>query len=76
MPTPGTEKADRKKNTISFHRPLAVYFNALVKNNFLIGRLEELVSNKKSEAGPRQKAEDKARKEIPLFMIIEAVKRV
>jgi len=72
--TPGTDNKNKKKSTISFHRPLQIYFKALVKNNFLVGRLEELVSNKKSESGPRQKAEDKARKEIPLFMMIEAVK--
>jgi len=73
--TPGTGNESKKKNTISFHRPLQLYFNALVENSFLLGRLEELVSNKKSETGPRQKAEDKARKEIPLFMIIEAIKQ-
>jgi len=60
--------------TISFHRPLQVYFKALVKNGLLVGRLEEWNSNKNSEVGPRQKAEDKARKEIPLFLLIEAVK--
>ena len=70
--TPGSEKS--KNMTISFHRPLQIYFKALTKNGFLVGRLEEWNSNKKSEAGPRQKAEDKARKEIPLFMLIEAIK--
>ncbi len=61
-----------KKFTVSFHRPLQVYVKALVKNNFLISRIEEWESHRKSEKGPRQKAEDKARKEIPLFMCIEA----
>jgi len=72
--TPGTEKENKKKSTVSFHRPLQVYFNTLINNGFLVGRLEEWNSNKKSEAGPRQKAEDKARQEIPLFMLIEVVK--
>lgn len=72
--TPGSDKEEKKKMTVSFHRPLQVYFNTLVKNGFLVGRLEEWNSNKKSEAGPRQKAEDKARQEIPLFMLIEAIK--
>lgn len=71
---PGSEKKGSDKLTVSFHRPLQVYFKVLTKNNFLIGRLEEWNSNKKSEPGPRQKAEDKARKEIPLFLLIEAVK--
>lgn len=72
--TPGSTKKDIDMLTVSFHRPLQVYFKVLNKNNFLIARLEEWISNKKSEAGPRQKAEDKARKEIPLFLFIEAVK--
>jgi ubiquinone/menaquinone biosynthesis C-methylase UbiE len=72
--SPGASDEKNKEKTVSFHRPLQVYTKTLVKNGFLIGRLEEWNSNKKSEFGPRQKAEDKARKEIPLFMMIEAVK--
>lgn len=72
--TPGAKEEGSKEKTVSFHRPLQVYAKALVKNGFLIARLEEWNSNKKSEFGPRQKAEDKARKEIPLFMMVEAVK--
>lgn len=64
------------ETTISFHRPLQVYFKVLAKQGFCVNKLEEWVSNKKSEAGPRAKAEDLARKEIPLFMFLEAVKRV
>lgn len=71
---PGEKDNGKKEKTVSFHRPLQVYAKALVKNGFLIGRIEEWNSHKKSEAGPRQKAEDKARKEIPLFMMIEAIK--
>lgn len=58
--------------TISFHRPLQFYFKLLDKNGFCVSRLEEWNSNKKSQPGPRAKAEDKARKEIPLFLFIEA----
>ena len=60
--------------TVSFHRPLQVYFKAFKKAGFAITGLEEWISNKKSEVGPRAKAEDKARKEIPLFLLLEAVK--
>jgi ubiquinone/menaquinone biosynthesis C-methylase UbiE len=70
--TPGKNK---KEMTVSFHRPLQAYFKSLTKNGFLVSRLEEWNSHKKSEAGPRQQAEDKARKEIPLFLLIEAVKQ-
>lgn len=63
-----------KKFTISFHRPLQYYSKLLGKNNFVISRLEEWESHKKSERGPRQRAEDIARKEIPLFLALEARK--
>jgi hypothetical protein len=43
----------------------------LSKAGLSITRLEEWVSHKESEKGPRQKAENKSRKEIPLFMCIE-----
>ena len=60
--------------TISFHRPLQVYFKILGKLGFGVTRLEEWISPKQSQSGPRQKAEDKARKEIPLFLLLEAEK--
>ncbi len=62
------------EETLSYHRSLQEFFKALNKAGFKIGRLEEWISHKKSEAGPRQKAEDLIRKEIPLFMMIEAIK--
>ncbi len=68
---PGIQK---NQKTISFHRPLQFYFKMLQKNGFVVARLEEWESHKKSEQGPRQRAEDRARKEMPLFLYIEAVK--
>lgn len=62
------------ESTISFHRPLQVYFKALKKNNFCVTGLEEWVSDKKSQPGPRAESEDKARKEFPLFLFMEAKK--
>lgn len=70
--TPGSI-AD-KKFTVSFHRPLQVYVKAFAKAGFVVTRLEEWESHKKSERGPKQAAEDKSRKEIPLFMCIEVKK--
>ena len=70
--TPGSFKD--KKYTVSFHRPLQVYVKALAKRGLPITRLEEWVSHRESEKGPRQKAENISRKEIPLFMCIEATK--
>jgi len=69
---PGIKDSEK---TISFHRPLQTYSEALRKGGFYISNIEEWISNKKSQEGPRQRAEDKARKEIPLFMLIEAEKR-
>lgn len=71
---PGEKIQKNKKYTTSFHRPLQSYFKSLNVNRFLVSALEEWISNKKSQNGPRQKAEDIARKEIPIFMCIEAMK--
>ena len=59
--------------TISFHRPLQTYFKILSKSGFAVSRFEEWNSHKKSEVGKRQLAEDTARKEIPLFLCLEAI---
>lgn len=66
------KNGDKKIYTISYHRPLQVFIKWLSKNGFAVTRLEEWISHKKSQEGPRAKAEDNARKEIPMFMCIEA----
>jgi hypothetical protein len=58
--------------TISYHRSLQDFFKALNNAQFAVTRLEEWISHRSSEKGPRQKAEDTARKEIPIFMMLEA----
>ena len=70
---PGKKNSEQ---TISYHRSLQDISKALRKNGFVIGRLEEWISHRSSEKGPRQKAEDIARKEFPLFMMLEAVRAV
>lgn len=60
--------------TLTFHRPLQYYFKAFAKAGFAVTGLEEWISHKKSEPGPRAAAEDRARKEIPLFLFIESIK--
>jgi len=72
---PSAMKEGDKRFTISFHRPLQVYFKALKKAGFLVNRLEEWTSHKKSNPGPRQVEEDRIRKEIPMFLLIEGVKK-
>ena len=68
---PGKED---KQTTISFHRPLQTYVNMLAKHGFAVTRMEEWISHRQSQKGPRQEAEDRIRKEVPLFLMIEAVK--
>ncbi|MFZ2151596.1 MAG: class I SAM-dependent methyltransferase [Minisyncoccia bacterium] len=60
--------------SITFHRPLQVYSKTLQNSGFMIRRIEEWCSHKESLAGKRKSAEDKARKEIPMFLYIEAVR--
>lgn len=64
------------EKTISFHRPLQFYFKALNKNGLFVSKLEEWSSHKISEPGPKKTAEDKARREFPLFLFLEAVKQL
>lgn len=66
---PGSPKSPK---TVSFHRPLQWYWKTLAKAGFSVGRLEEWISHKVSQKGPRAVAEDRARKEIPLFLFMEA----
>lgn len=61
-----------KAHTISYHRSLQDFFKPLTAAGFGVTRLEEWISHRESGKGPRQKAEDIARKEIPLFMALEA----
>ncbi len=66
--------AAKSAQTLSYHRSLQDFFKALTKSGFAVTRLEEWISHKKSEKGPKQKAEDSARKEIPMFLMIEVSK--
>lgn len=61
-------------HTWTFHRPLSVYFQALSSRGLFVSRLEEWVSNRESAPGKKSSAENSARKEIPLFLAISAVK--
>lgn len=73
--TPGEKDPVKKKMTLSFHRPLQSYFKALSKAGFAVTRLEEWISHRKSQKGPRAAEEDRVRKEIPMFLMLESVKR-
>lgn len=61
--------------THSFHRPLQAYVKALAKHGFVIVDLEEWTSHKTSDRGPKAKAENAAREEIPMFLALVAERR-
>lgn len=58
--------------TVSHHRPLQLYMKELFKHGFVVTGFEEWISHRSSQSGPRQEAEDRARKEFPLFLAIKA----
>ena len=64
--------ANNDSFTLTYHRPLESYFAALVGAGFAVDGLEEWVSNKKSQPGKKAKAENRSRKEIPLFLALRA----
>ena len=61
--------------TMSYHRPLQLYMKELAKHGFALAGLEEWISHRQSEKGPRATAEDRARKEFPLFLMLNARKQ-
>lgn len=64
-------KGSKKVVSMTFHRSLQWYMKSFKKNGFAITAIEEWISHKKSQPGARQKAEDAARKEFPMFMGLE-----
>ena len=63
----------KSEETISFHHPLQFFSKIFNKHGLAISRIEEWISHKKSEEGSKKKAEDDARKEIPMFMCLELI---
>jgi ubiquinone/menaquinone biosynthesis C-methylase UbiE len=60
--------------TWTFHKPLEAYVKALRTAGMLVDALEEWPSHKTSDSGPRAPAENVARKQIPMFLALRAVK--
>jgi ubiquinone/menaquinone biosynthesis C-methylase UbiE len=60
--------------TWTFHKPIESYVKSLRNAGLLIDAMEEWPSHKLSTSGPRAAAENVARKEIPMFLAIRAVK--
>lgn len=66
--------ADPELRTWTFHRPLQTYFTALSHAGVMVDTLEEWPSHRVSQPGPRARAENRARDEIPLFLALRAVR--
>jgi hypothetical protein len=60
--------------TWTFHRPIGAYVKALRNAGMLVDAMDEWPSHKTSAPGPRAAAENAARKEIPMFLALRAVK--
>lgn len=60
--------------TLTFHRPIEAYIKAMADAGLMIDALEEWPSRRASQQGPRAKEENRARREIPMFLGIRAVK--
>lgn len=67
-------KGGKTIKTVTFHRSLQWYTKLFKKHGLAISGMEEWISHKKSQPGPRQKAEDVARKEFPMFLALELKK--
>ena len=65
---------DAKQYTWTFHKPIEAFVKAFRDAGLFIDAMEEWPSHKTSTSGPRATAENLARKEIPLFMAIRAVR--
>ncbi len=66
-------KQEKSEISYTYHLPISVIVETLNQNGFVIEKIEEWISDKNS-VGKHAKAENTARKEIPLFMAILAKK--
>lgn len=61
--------------TWTFHRPIQTYARVLAEAGFLVEAIEEWPSMRRSQPGPRAAEEDRARREIPMFLGLRAIRR-
>jgi ubiquinone/menaquinone biosynthesis C-methylase UbiE len=66
---PGTNPSE---TAAAFHRPLQAYVNTLGSAALWVDSIQEWTSHKTSPEGPRKRALDKSRKEIPMFLALRA----
>ncbi|MDZ4287050.1 MAG: methyltransferase domain-containing protein [Prosthecobacter sp.] len=64
------------ETTTSFHRSLETLTQPGFKSGLLLSGVHEWYSHKESQPGPRARAENRARKEFPLFLALSWTKPV
>ncbi len=62
-------RGEKSEHTWSYHFPLSEYSRMLAEAGFVIARIEEWISDKQS-TGKAARMENRARREIPLFMAL------
>lgn len=67
-------KEPARQVTWTYHRPIQTYINGLAKVGLWVNAVEEWPSHRVSQPGPRARAENRARKEFPLFLALRVVK--
>jgi ubiquinone/menaquinone biosynthesis C-methylase UbiE len=66
------QPGDNPSNTTpSFHRPISHYVNTASKVGFSLVHMDELISHVVQDQGPKTEALEMARKEFPLFLLLE-----
>ncbi|MDX2130924.1 MAG: pseudouridine synthase [Planctomycetota bacterium] len=60
--------------TVTYHRPVQSYVRAFADAGLLVESLEEWASLRVSQPGPRAAEENRARREIPMFLALRCVK--
>jgi RluA family pseudouridine synthase len=58
--------------TWTYHRPIQAYVQAMARAGLVIDAVEEWASVRVSRPGPRSAEENRARREIPLFLALRA----
>ena len=65
---------DPGQQTFFYHRPLADYLNALGQAGLAVVACEELLTHRQSEPGSHSRGENRAAREIPVFVALKAIK--
>jgi ubiquinone/menaquinone biosynthesis C-methylase UbiE len=74
LPVPMKPFPGQEGRTWSFHRPLQAYVNALSDVGMVVDRMEEVPAGEVASGSGNRRADAHARKEIPLFLVLRALK--